>query len=135
MNGRKIMMAAQTIEAIKVTVDRVLEEYAHIAFSDIGQAFDADGRLLPIHKMPPEVRRSLAGIEVVSYEEDNDGKGSIGKLHKIKILDKRAALADVAKHLGMFIERVDLKAEVQVSGRETLVKELDERRKRRLSAI
>ncbi len=105
-NGKSIAKAAEHLESVKVTVARVLEEYGRIAFLDIGTAFDSEGRLLPIHQMPEDVRRSLGGIEVVSYEEDNDGKGSIGKLHKIKIIDKRAALADVAKHLGMFIDRI-----------------------------
>ncbi len=106
VNGASIVKAAQHVEKVKITIDRVLEEYGRIAFLDIGQAFDENGKLKPIHEMPEDIRRSLAGIEVVSYEEDNDGRGAIGKLHKIKIIDKRAALADVAKHLGMFIERI-----------------------------
>ncbi len=93
-------------EFVKATVDRVLEEYQHIAFLDIGQAFAADGSLLPIHEMPESVRRAMAGIEVASLNIDNDGKGEVGKLHKIKLLDKGKALQDLAKHLGMFIERI-----------------------------
>ena len=114
INGRKIAKAAETVESIKITVARVLEEYGRIAFLDIGTAFDDKGQLLPINQMPEDVRRSLGGIEVVSYEEDNDGKGAIGKLHKIKIIDKRAALADIAKHLGMFIDKVQMSGTLTV---------------------
>lgn len=105
--GRKVIARdAHQIESIKITVERVLQEYGRIAFLDISQAFQLDGSLKSIHDMPEDIRRAIAGIEVVNYEEDNDGRGAIGKLHKIKIIDKRAALADIAKHLGMFIERI-----------------------------
>ena len=111
----------------------MLQEYAHLAFHDISQAFKPDGSLKSIHDIPEDIRRSIAGIEVVNYEEDGDGKGSIGKLHKIKIIEKTKPLDSIARHLGMFVERIDMKAEVQFSAREALLKELDERRKRRLS--
>lgn len=93
-------------EFVKATVERVLQEYQHIAFLDIAQAFDPAGHLLPIHEMPEGVRRAIAGIEVASLNVDGDGKGPVGKLHKIKLLDKGKALQDLAKHLGMFIERI-----------------------------
>lgn len=105
-NGSTLLKQEDRIAEIRVTIQRVIEEYSRIAFLDIGKAFQPDGSLMPIHKIPEDIRRAIAGIEVVSYEEDNDGKGSIGKLHKIKILDKTKALQDLGKHLGMFIERI-----------------------------
>lgn len=106
LNGASIRKASERVEFIKVTVQRVLEEYSRIAFLDIGDAFEAAGGLKPIHEIPEDIRRAIAGIEVVNYEEDGDGKGAIGKLHKIKLLDKTKALQDLGKHLGMFIERI-----------------------------
>lgn len=106
VNGKSLARLQVASEHITATVDRVLSEYSHIAFLDIGEAFAADGSLLPIHEMPENVRRAIAGIEVASLNIDNDGKGEVGKLHKIKLLDKGKALQDLAKHLGMFIERI-----------------------------
>ncbi len=104
--GYGVRKQQQKLEYVKATVDRVLQEYQHIAFLDIAGAFDAEGHLLPIHEMPESVRRAIAGIEVASLNVDGDGKGPVGKLHKIKLLDKGKALQDLAKHLGMFIERI-----------------------------
>ncbi len=131
--GYGVRKQHQKQEYVKATVDRVLAEYSHIAFLDIGEAFAADGSLLPIHEMPESVRRAMAGIEVASLNIDNDGKGEVGKLHKIKLLDKGKALQDLAKHLGMFVEQVHNTVTV-ISSRETLARELDERRKKRASA-
>ncbi len=106
--GFKLRKEAQKLEAVKVTVDRVLEEYGRIAFLDMSEAFDADGRLKPIHEMTEDVRRALAGIEVAQLNVDNDGKGPVGHIHKIKILDKVKALDSIGKHLGMFIDKVQM---------------------------
>ncbi len=104
--GYGVRKQHQKLEYVKATVDRICAEYQHIAFLDIGEAFAPDGSLLPIHEMPESVRRAIAGIEVASLNVDGDGKGPVGKLHKIKLLDKGKALQDLAKHLGMFIERI-----------------------------
>lgn len=128
-NGFKVREADKHIEAVKVSVARVLEEYAHIAFVDIAGAFDIQGRLLPIHQIPEPIRRALGGIEAVSYEEDGDGKGSIGKLHKIKIIEKTRALDSIAKHLGMFVDKVEHSGVVSISEIEVrLVKAINGRR-------
>ncbi len=120
LNGACVAKAAQKVEFIKASVERVLREYQHIAFLDIGQAFGPDGDLLPLHLMPEDVRRAIAGIEVASLNVDGDGKGPVGKLHKIKLLDKGKALQDLAKHLGMFIERIESRVEVVQSVADTL---------------
>lgn len=85
------------------TVTRVLEEYGHIAFLDLAEAFDEHGNLLPIREMPEGVRRAIAGIE---YEDIWDGSGKdrkkVGRLAKIKCADKIAALTNIGRYLGLF---------------------------------
>lgn len=102
------------MEAVELTVDRIKREYAHIAFLDIGEAFGANGHLLPIQQMPAKVRRALSGIEVSELQVDGDGKGPVGKLHKIKFADKTKALRDMAQHLGMFVERLHLSGSLNI---------------------
>lgn len=130
INGQTLRRLANASDHITATVDRVLQEYSHIAFLDIGEAFDGAGNLLPIHDMPEGVRRAIAGIEVADLNIDRDGQGSVGKLHKIKLLDKGKALQDLAKHLGMFVERLEHKVEITASIAETL----RARRQERLAA-
>lgn len=89
----------------EITQDRVLEQYARLAFFDIRKLYNGDGSLKPVHELDDESATAIAGIE--SFEKfDSDGVPE-GVLKKIKLTDRRAALCDVARHLGMFIERVE----------------------------
>jgi phage terminase small subunit len=110
----------------EITIDRVLKEYARLAFLDIRKAFDKDGNLLPIHDIDDDTAAAIAGLEVesllgsidveVELETQTQGgalkrsraKKVIGRLHKIKLADKKGALDSIAKHLGMFIERTEI---------------------------
>jgi phage terminase small subunit len=92
-------------ERTEITADRVLKEMARLAFADIGQAFDENGGLLPIHKMPEDVRRAVASVET---DELADGSGAeravVGQTRKVKTWDKPRVLEMLAKHLGLFEE-------------------------------
>lgn len=98
-------IAARSQRAL-VTVDEVLREMKRLALADVGDAFDAKGRLKPLAEMSADVRRSISGLEV---EQLFDGSGKDkyhqGDLVKVKFWDKKGALDSLAKHLGMFIER------------------------------
>jgi phage terminase small subunit len=86
-----------------ITQDRVLKEYAKLAFLDPRQFYDETGELIPVHKLPANVAATLTAMDVQSIF-GKDGN-TIGDIKKIKFADKKAALDSVAKHLGMFIER------------------------------
>ena len=85
----------------EVSVERVLKEYARIAFADIAQAYDGDGNLLPVSKMPEDIRRALAGVEITELYGDSE---QIGQLKKIRFAQKVSALDSLARYLGMFSE-------------------------------
>ncbi len=128
-NGASIIKAEEHLDIVRCTVKRVLEEYSRLAFHDISRAFNTDGSLKSIHDIPEDIRRSISGIEVVNYEEDGDGKGSIGKLHKIKIIEKTKPLDSIARHLGMFTDKVEHSGAVQIGEIEVrLIKAIDGRR-------
>lgn len=120
-------VATAVVEKMSITIDRLLEEYGKLAFLDIRKAFDSKGRLLPIHELNEETAAAIAGIEVEELfvggrrrrrsvegdeEEAQDDalrqRESIGRLIKIKLTDKKGALDSLAKHLGMFREKVDV---------------------------
>jgi phage terminase small subunit len=86
-------------EKTGITQERVLSEYAKIAFFDIRKAYTVDGGLKNIHDFDDDVAGAIVGIE--SYDEKIEDV-TIGTTKKIKIADKKGALDSLAKHLGMF---------------------------------
>lgn len=93
------LRAAVASETI-VSEARVIEEAARIGLFDPGSLFDESGALLPIKKMPPEVRAAIASIEVDELKA-SDGT-VISRVKKIKLWDKNSALEKIMRHLGSF---------------------------------
>ena len=97
----------------EVTVARVLKELSRLGFSDIRSAFDERGNLLPPDQWDDAFAASVASIEVVTRELPGSpkGKGKRGArveyIHKIKAWDKNSALEKIARHLGMFVDRIE----------------------------
>lgn len=91
-------------ERAEATVERVLKELSRIGFSDLRRAFDTNGRLLRPEQWDDDTAAAIASVEVVTR---NIGEGEVEQVHKIKVWDKNSALEKIAKHLGMFIERVE----------------------------
>jgi len=85
-------------ERVEITADQVLKEYARIALFDPRKLFGADGALLAIIDIDDDTAAAIAGIEVMSVG-NADG---VGKVIKIRLASKVAALDSVARHLGMF---------------------------------
>ncbi len=68
------------------------------------------GSLLPPQEWDDDLAAAIAGIEVVTRptgEKDADGRAVVENVHKIKLWDKNSALEKLAKHLGMFVDRVE----------------------------
>ncbi len=88
----------------EITLGRVLRELCKLAFLDIRKAFDEQGDLKSIAELDDETAAAIAGIE---YEEifEMQGEGAerkrvhTGRIHKIKLTDKKTALDSLAKHL------------------------------------
>lgn len=78
--------------------DKTIQEYIRLAFADIRNIFDEDGRLKDIHDLDDDTAAAVAAVEVVS---SMDG-GELTYTHKIKLIDKRGPLQDIAKMLGLF---------------------------------
>lgn len=85
---------------LEITYDRVMEEYARLAFSDIAQLYDANGNLLPIHQMPEDARRAILEVNT---EQRTLGRGEDAEpieITKVKISSKQAALDSICKVKG-----------------------------------
>lgn len=95
-------------ERAEITEARVLSELAKIGFSDIRKMFTPGGNLLPIHDLDDDAAACLSSIEVVTRKVPGGEDAEVEHVAKIKVWDKRAALVDIGKHLGMFKEKVEL---------------------------
>lgn len=101
----------------EITQDKVLAELAKIGFSDIRKAVKwGDGIAV---KDPESGAVEIAnGVALVGSDEIDDATAaSISEVSqtaqglKIKMHDKRAALVDIGRHLGMFNDKVTLKGD------------------------
>lgn len=110
IEARVAELVGKGAERAEATVERVIQEMARLGFSDIRKAFTSSGQLRPVHEWDDDFAASVASVEVVTKpgaEVDEDGNRSVEHVHKIKMWDKNSALEKLAKHLGMFVERVE----------------------------
>lgn len=92
---------------LEITQDRVLLEYARIAFFDIRKLYREDGTLKAPGEWDDDSAAAVCGLEVLEEFEYSRGERElIGHVKKVKTVDKKGALDSVAKHLGMFRESV-----------------------------
>jgi phage terminase small subunit len=90
----------------EVTADRVLAEFAKLAFLDPRRFYDDQGALKPVHLLDADVAAALVGVDVVdSYDKDAQATTTT---KKIKFADKKGALDSCARHLGMFTDRSEV---------------------------
>jgi phage terminase small subunit len=83
-------LRAELLERYNVTNERIIEEYARIAFVDLAELYGEDGKLLPVHEMPEHARRAVAGIEVDElFEGAGKDRTQVGFTTKVKLNGKR----------------------------------------------
>ena len=86
-----------------VTADRVIQEYARIAFFDPRKLFEDNGSPRDISCLDDETAAALVGLDV--YEEYvgvGEDRQLAGYTKKYKVADKLRALEALGKHLGIF---------------------------------
>lgn len=117
--GHRLLKNAEILEAIdaakakrakrvELKADDVLRVLKQQLFVDIAQAYDADGNLLPVHKMPKALRKNIQSIE--SEEIYDDDGGSTGRTKKVKFWSKDKALELAMRHLSLLNDKVKLDA-------------------------
>lgn len=113
---------SQRKERMQITAERVLIEYARLAFADMRRVADwgpSGMELLPKEK--------LSDIDAAAIKEisptANKGKGNV------KLYDKKAALDALARHLGLFDPNRSFGEDRTIGGRDsrTVLRERIER--------
>lgn len=107
IQNRISKLAKTVVHRHEVTIERLVQEYACCAFLDPIELFNDDGTMKSLNEMSEAARRSLAGIEITEKNAGTRTDPFMVDVTKVKIIDKRAALSDLGKYLGMFIDRVD----------------------------
>lgn len=111
VKARVAELVAAGAEKAEIEVADVLRELAKIGFANmqdyIGVTTDGD----PFVAIGAMTRDQAAAVSQITVEDYKDGRGEDARdVRKVtfKLSDKRAALVDIGKHLGMFKETVEL---------------------------
>lgn len=96
-------------ERAEIDIARTLKELVRLGTSDLRQAFTDNGSLKDPSTWSDDFAAAVSAVEVASRSlgKDEDGNTETEYVHKLKLWDKNSALEKIAKHLGMFIERVE----------------------------
>lgn len=113
LRNRKVFAAVQEAQNARakrteITQDRVLQELALIGFANMQDYMRSGPDGDPYLDFSNLTREQAAALVEVTVEDFKDGRGDDARdvrRVKFKLADKRAALVDIGKHLGMFVER------------------------------
>lgn len=98
-------------ERVGITADMVLEELARIGFANIYDYMRLTEQGDAFVDLSELTREQAAAISEVTVEDFKDGRGEKARdvrRVKFKLHDKRPALVDIGKHLGMFVDRKEI---------------------------
>lgn len=95
----------------EITQDRVLKELAKLGFANMQDYMSVTQEGEPFADLSKLTRDQAAAITEFTVEDFTEGRGDDARdvrRVKFKLADKRAALVDIGKHLGMFKDKVEL---------------------------
>lgn len=101
---------AERARRTEITQDMVVRELAKIGFANMGDFMRVGHDGDPVLDFGNLTEDQKAALVEVTVEDFKDGRGEDARdvrRVKFKLADKRAALVDIGKHLGMFRERVE----------------------------
>ena len=98
-----------------VTLERVLQEYARLAFSDIGElleainaAEDSETALAILSDMPADLTSAIKSIDYRRKHEDSDDGAYVDGHLKLTFHDKKGALTDLGRILSVFNDKLTI---------------------------
>jgi hypothetical protein len=92
------------------TAESTLNAIALVAFANILDAFDENGKLIAPENMRREIGAAIRKLERVEIKgRDADGNPIvIGHTINVELWDKLAALRMLGQHYGLFVERMEV---------------------------
>ena len=119
---------AKRSERTEVTQDRVLTELAKLGFANMADymvAMPGGDPYLDFSALTRDQAAALQEVTVEDYLEGRGGNAREVKRVKFKLADKRAALVDIGRHLGMFKERLELSGNVNQIDHDQIAADID----------
>lgn len=100
----------QAVDRLAITKERVLGELAAIGFANMLDYMQVGAGGDPVLNFADLTRDQAAALAEVTVEDFKDGRGEGSRdvrRVKFKLHDKKGALVDLGKHLGLFVERFE----------------------------
>lgn len=97
----------RAIAKLAITKEAVLRELAKIGFANMQDYMTVGPDGAPTLNFKDLTREQAAALVEITVEEFRDGRTDSREVRRVKfkLADKKGALVDIGKHLGMFIER------------------------------
>lgn len=93
-------LQAELAERAKLKADDVIQELRALAFWSINDFISEKNEVKDISKLERSVNRPIMGIKTKKTEFEGGSSFTV----ELKLADKRAALVDLGRHLGIFKE-------------------------------
>lgn len=108
IRSRIAYLHQEQLTRVDISADRILQQLARIAFSDVRDIF-RNGNLLNIEDLDDLTATGVAGVEVVSRPggKDADGNTVVEHVHKIRLVDKVRPLEALGRNMKLFTEKVE----------------------------
>ncbi len=92
---------------LAITKEAILSELAKLAFANMQDYMKVGPEGYPVLDFGGLTRAQAAALTEITVESFHDGRTTAREVRRVKfkLADKRAALVDLGKHFGMFIER------------------------------
>lgn len=97
---------------LNITPERVLQEYARIAFADIRCVFDDNGHLVPIDELDDDTAAAVSSVDVQTIGDAESVMQTA--THKVKMYDKLNALNVLAKRLKLYSDSIEVEGSIEV---------------------
>ncbi|MFG1203124.1 terminase small subunit [Xanthobacter aminoxidans] len=107
---------AERAAKTEITAERVLRELAKIGFANMDSfmKLTPDGSaVLDFSNLTPEQAAAISEITVEEFMDGNGDDARPVRRVKFKLHDKRAALVDIGRHLGMFNDKLTLRGDAE----------------------
>lgn len=119
--AKALAAAARRTNRLELSAQRVLEETMRIAYGDVGQLFDEQGQPKPVQKLDEDTRRSISSIELAEVATPSNDRPQLDdgapppppamRIAKVKFWDKPRALEMLGKHLKLWTDVVEQRAD------------------------
>jgi len=108
---------------IELSAITILQELLNIATIDLGDAYDDNGNLLPVKKMPKHIRKAMAGIKVFEeFEGFGEERRKIGEVREVKFWDKIKSNELLGKHLKLFTDQLEVTDKTKIAEKMALAR-------------